>query len=100
MHRAATRTATLRTRTRRYERSTVSARWLDEYLNGQLHRVPGLNGVTIYAGYRLSSPDADGCNWSGTVAPIADARAPSTDRIDAALTPIVKNARARFNLSE
>ena len=97
---AATRSVTLSPRPERNERATVSAGWLDAYLNAHLRRVPGLGGVTIYAGYRLSSPDADGCNWSGTVTPIADARAPSTELIDAALMPIVQNARARFNLSE
>jgi hypothetical protein len=56
--------------------------------------------VRVSAGYRLRAPDASGCNWSGQVVAIHGLRAPAREIIEAALRPIVKAARARFNLSE
>jgi hypothetical protein len=81
-------------------RVAIPAQQLDDYLNDQLHRVRGFDGVSVSAGYRLRAPDADGCNWSGAVVPIHGTRAPSAELISATLRPIVRAARARFNMSE
>jgi hypothetical protein len=81
-------------------REEVSASTLDCYLTEQLHRIPGFAEVEVSAGYRLSAPDASGCNWSGNVVLRRGSRAPRLDLITAALRPIVRKARARFNMSE
>lgn len=81
-------------------REEVPASRLDRYLTQQLHRVPGFEAVQVSAGYRLSLPDARGCNWSGKVVLLHGSRAPPRDVVAAALRPIVRTARARFNMSE
>jgi hypothetical protein len=81
-----------------YKRITVAAADLDRYLNEQLQRVRGFENIRLSAGYRLSSPDADGCNWSGKMTCLHGPRAPAREVIDATLRPIVAAARARFNL--
>jgi hypothetical protein len=87
-------------RARTRQRVVISPQQLDHYLTAELHKVPGFAGVTVHAGYRLREPDADGCNWSGHAVPLHGVRAPPADVIEATLRPIVRNARARFNLSE
>lgn len=82
------------------KRAAISPQKLDRYLTAQLQKVPGFAGVTVYAGYRLRQPDADGCNWSGQAVPIHGVRAPAPEVIAATLRPILQTARARFNLSE
>jgi hypothetical protein len=81
-------------------RAAISAAKLDCYLTDQLHKVPGFEAVDIAAGYRLRAPDDEGCNWSGKVVALHGLRAPLADDIAKALRPIVRAARARFNLSE
>jgi hypothetical protein len=85
---------------KRQQREEVSAATLDCYLTEQLHRLPGFDAVEVSAGYRLTAPDARGCNWSGNVVLLRGSRAPRLDLITAALRPIVRKARARFNMSE
>jgi hypothetical protein len=82
------------------KRTTLSPTKLDQYLTGELHKTPGFEAVDLSAGYRLRGPDVDGCNWSGDVIPIRGMRAPAPERIADALRPIIRAARARFNLSE
>jgi len=82
------------------QRTVVSAEQLDQYLTNELHKIPGFAGITVHAGYRLREPDADGCNWSGHAVPLHGVRAPPPEVIEATLRPIVRHARARFNLSE
>jgi hypothetical protein len=60
----------------------------------------GFAAVAISVGYRLRTLDEDGCNWSGAVVPVCGAHAPEASLIGAALPPLVKAARARFNLKE
>ena len=81
-------------------REEIPASRLDQYLTRQLHRVPGFDAVDVSAGYRLSVPDAGGCNWSGNVVLLYDRCAPRPELTAAALRPIVRAARARFNMSE
>lgn len=81
-------------------REEIPASRLDRYLTQQLHRVPGFDAVDVSAGYRLSVPDARGCNWSGNVVLLHGLRAPRRELTAAALRPIVRAARARFNMSE
>jgi hypothetical protein len=85
---------------RYFKRMAVPAATLDDILTQELHRVPGFEAVGVSAGYRLSAPDAQGCNWSGRVVPMHGVRAPPAEAIAAALLPIVQLARARYNLSE
>jgi hypothetical protein len=81
-------------------RRVVSAPKLDRYLTAELHKRIGFEMIRLAAGYRLRRADAEGCNWSGNVTAIHGLRSPSSERIAAALRPIVGAARARFNLSE
>jgi len=81
-------------------REEIPASRLDRYLTQQLHRVPGFDAVDVSAGYRLSVPDTRGCNWSGNVVLLHGSRAPLRELTAAALRPIVRAARARFNMSE
>jgi hypothetical protein len=81
-------------------REEIPASRLDRYLTQQLHRVPGFDAVDVSAAYRLSAPDARGCNWSGNVVLVHGSRAPLPEVVAAALRPIVRAARARFNMSE
>jgi hypothetical protein len=81
-------------------REEIPACQLDRYLTQRLHRVPGFDFVDVSAGYRLNVPDSRGCNWSGNVVLMHGLRAPHPDRMEAALRPIVRAARARFNMSE
>ena len=81
-------------------REEVPASRLDRYLTRHLHRVPGFDVVDVSAGYRLSVPDTRGCNWSGNVVLLHGSRAPRAELTAAALRPIVRAARARFNMSE
>jgi hypothetical protein len=81
-------------------RVSISAETLDDILTEELHRVPGFEAVRVSAGYRLRAPDAEGCNWSGRVVPVHGVRAPPSEAIAAALSPIVRLARARYNISE
>ena len=90
----------MRVRGKERPRLAVPARRLDCYLTEQLHRAPGFEAVSVSAGYRLNAPDVDGCNWSGNVVLLRGLRAPPSDVIAAALRPIVRWARARFNMSE
>jgi hypothetical protein len=78
----------------------ISAGRLDRHLTARLRRSGAFETVRVSAGYRLRVPDASGCNWSGRVVPIHGLRAPAREIIEAALSPIVEAARARFNLSE
>lgn len=88
-------------KSKRYTRRVaIPADTLDDILTTELHRLPGFEAVDVSAGYRLSAPDEEGCNWSGRVVPVHGVRAPPSDAIAAALTPIVRSARARYNLSE
>ena len=89
-----------RTRIPNMKRITISAASLDQYLTEQLRRTSGFEDISLAAGYRLRTTDADGCNWSGDVVPLRGIRGPSSEVIAEALRPIVKTARARFNLSE
>jgi hypothetical protein len=89
-----------RNRYRSATRAIISAQRLDQYLTRELHKVPGFHAVSVSAGYRLRAPDAEGCNWSGEVVPVHGVRAPPPEVIAATLRPIVRDARARFNLSE
>jgi len=82
------------------KRAAISPEKLDCYLTDQLHKVPGFEAVDISAGYRLRAPDDEGCNWSGKVVALHGLRAPLAEDIAAALRPIVRAARAHFNLSE
>ena len=82
------------------KRAAISPERLDCYLTEQLHKVPGFEAVDISAGYRLRAPDDEGCNWSGKVVALHGLRAPLAEDIAAALRPIVRGARARFNLTE
>ncbi|HEU4627334.1 MAG TPA: hypothetical protein VFS52_21440 [Steroidobacteraceae bacterium] len=82
------------------KRAAISPEKLDRYLTDRLHEVPGFEAVDISAGYRLRVPDDEGCNWSGKVVALHGLRAPLADDIAVALRPIVRAARARFNLSE
>jgi hypothetical protein len=86
--------------TRSHKRVTISAARLDEYLTEQLHESAGFENVRLSAGYRLRTPDVDGCNWSGHVFPVHGTRGPTSEEIADAARPIVKAARARFNISE
>jgi hypothetical protein len=81
-------------------RCVVPAEKLDRYLTDELHKLPGFDAVSVYAGYRLRAPDDEGCNWSGEVVPVHGVRAPPAEQIEAALRPIVRTARARFNMGE
>jgi hypothetical protein len=81
-------------------RVTIAAETLDDILTEELHRVPGFEAVAVSAGYRLRAPDVQGCNWSGRVVPLHGVRAPPAAAIAAALTPIVRLARERYNISE
>lgn len=81
-------------------RWVVPAEKLDRYLTDELHKLPGFEMVTVFAGYRLRAPDHEGCNWSGEVVPVHGVRAPPAEEIAAALRPIVRSARARFNMDE
>jgi hypothetical protein len=89
-----------RNRCVRPKRAVISAERLDRYLTSQLQKLPGFDAVTVSAGYRLRTPDVDGCNWSGDVVPVHGVRAPPAEEIAARLQPIVRAARARFNISE
>lgn len=82
------------------KRVFISATELDQYLTEQLQKVPGFEQISVSAGYRLRTPDADGCNWSGDVVPLHGKRAPPPEVIAETLRPIVRHARARFNISE
>lgn len=81
-------------------REEIPASQLDHYLTRQLHRIPGFDAVDVSAGYRLSVPDTRGCNWSGNVVLLYRGCAPRPKLAAAALRPIVRAARARFNMSE
>lgn len=83
-----------------HKQKPLSAFALDRYLTHQLHKTAGFEGVRLVAGYRLRAPDAQGCNWSGDVTAIHGTGTPRSATIAAALCPIVRDARARFNLSE
>jgi hypothetical protein len=85
---------------RTVRRVAISAEMLDDILTQALHRVPGFEAVDVSAGYRLSGPDEEGCNWSGRVVALHSVRAPPSEAIAAALSPIVRSARGRYNLSE
>jgi len=82
------------------KRETISAVALDKYLTRELHKTAGFEMVRLSAGFRLRVPDKKGCNWSGNITHIHGIRAPSCEKIDAALAPIVKVARERFNMAE
>lgn len=84
----------------RPNQTMISAGRLDRHLTARLRRSGAFETVRVSAGYRLRVPDASGCNWSGRVVPIHGLRAPAREIIEAALSPIVEAARARFNLSE
>ena len=81
-------------------RAEVPASQVDRYLTRRLHKLPGFGAVSISAGYRLRTPDEEGCNWSGAVVPVCGSHAPQTSIIVAALPPLVEAAKARFNLKE
>lgn len=81
-------------------RAEVPASQVDRYLTRQLHKRTGFGAVSLSVGYRLRAPDEEGCNWSGAVVPVCGAHAPEASIIAAALPPLVKAARARFNLKE
>jgi hypothetical protein len=83
-----------------HKQKPVSPAALDQYLTEQLHKSAKFKDVRLVAGYRLRAPDAHGCNWSGDVTAIHDTCPPWSATISAALCPIVKDARTRFNLSE
>ncbi len=82
------------------DRAVVDASQVDRYLTIQLRKMPGFGTVSISVGYRLRAPDEEGCNWSGAVVPVCGRHAPEAGVIAAALPPIVRAARARFNLKE
>jgi hypothetical protein len=89
----------IRTQNRRgHQQTPLSAVALDRYLTQQLHKTGGFKAVRLAAGYRLRAPDARGCNWSGDITVIHGTHAPLSGPIAAALRPIVKEARLRFNL--
>ena len=81
-------------------RESVPPARLDRYLTRQLRKTPGFETVSVSAGYRLRAPDEDGCNWSGDVVPMYGAYFSHADIVCNRLRPIVKAAKARFNLSE
>ncbi len=81
-------------------RESVAPARLDRYLTRQLRKMPGFETVSVSAGYRLRAPDEDGCNWSGDVVPMYGAHASHADIVCRRLRPIVRAAKARFNLSE
>ena len=81
-------------------RECVAAARLDRYLTSQLRKTPGFETVSVSAGYRLRAPDEEGCNWSGDVVPMFGPNPSHADIVCSRLRPIVKAAKARFNLSE
>jgi hypothetical protein len=81
-------------------RKCVAAAHLDRYLTRQLRKTPGFETVSVSVGYRLRAPDEDGCNWSGDVVPMFGTHPSHADIVSRSLRPIVKAAKARFNLSE
>jgi hypothetical protein len=90
----------MRAQRKEQSRTAIPAARLDRYLTEQLHRAPGFESVSVSAGYRLSAPDVEGCNWSGKFVLLRGPRAPSSEAIAAALRPILRWACARFNMSE
>jgi hypothetical protein len=81
-------------------RVIVSAVRVDRYLTARLRQSAAFGTVRLSAGYRLRTPDASGCNWSGDVVAIHGPGGPTHETLAAALRPIIEAARARFNLSE
>lgn len=82
------------------ERALVTAHCLDCYVTNELRKLPGFESISVTVGYRLRAVDENGCNWSGNVVPRYGRGAPSAAIVTAALRPIARAARARFNLSE
>jgi hypothetical protein len=83
-----------------HQQKPISAAALDDYLTRKFHKTTGFEDVRLAVGYRLRAFDTHGCNWSGEVTVIHGAHTPRSAMIAAALCPIVKDAQARFNLSE
>jgi hypothetical protein len=81
-------------------RALVPAYRLDRYVTSELHKLPGFESVSVSVGYRLRATEEDGCNWSGDMIPRYGRGAPCAAVVTAALRPIARAARARFNLSE
>lgn len=81
-------------------RALVTADQLDRYVTGELHKLDGFDAVTVSVGYRLREVDDNGRNWTGDLVPCFGRGAPSVDTVAAALRPIARAARARYNLSE
>jgi hypothetical protein len=78
----------------------VPASQVDRYVTRRLRESNGFGAVNISVGYRLRTPDEEGCNWSGAAVPMCGVHAPAASIIAAKLPPLVKAARARFNLKE
>ena len=88
-----------RTESRRgHQQRPLAAVALDRYLTQELHKTAGFSAVHLAAGYRLRARDAHGCNWSGDITVLHGTHVPLSGTIAAALRPIVKEARLRFNL--
>ena len=83
-----------------HRRVIISAARVDRYLTARLRQGGAFGTVRLSAGYRLRTPDASGCNWSGRVVAIHGPGGPTPETLAAALRPIIVAARARFNLSE
>ena len=81
-------------------RALISPHRLDRYVTGELHKLPGFESISVSVGYRLRVADENGCNWSGDLVPRYGRGAPTAATVTAALRPIARAARARFNLSE
>src|SRR5690349_1278360 len=79
-------------------RALVSPQRLDRYVTRELHKLPGFESVSVSVGYRLRLADVNGCNWSGDLVPRYGRGAPTAAIVTAALRPIARATRARFNL--
>jgi hypothetical protein len=77
-------------------RESKSATEIASLINNSVRVVPGLESVTVEVA-RLSTPDADGCNWIAHYPILPLGCPPESERL---LKDIVRNARRHFNLYE
>ena len=79
------------------ERTLLTLNELSAWLTAELQKVPDAEGSAITVQYALREPDADGCNWSATVALHVGPNA-SHEYLQPCVSQLVVVARKQFNV--
>lgn len=84
---------------RRPTREFVTRTQLNQILTRQIREIEGYDDARISVGSLFSQPDATGCNWSADVT-FNPGKGGFTREIGEAVGRIVREARARYNITE